>query len=142
MAEGDGVVYNSIRMEMAKILETNEIKMILVAAGYTPDIDTHVGYADVTNECANGLGYTTGGVVLTGKSVTLDPVTDRVLFNCNDVLWASLGTLNPQPAWAIAYDNTITGKTLVSIWEVVKPTNGGDYSLTISDSPAAALIVG
>ena len=145
MAEGDGIVYNQIKESMAKgliNLETDIVKVGLFSASYTPDIDTDTGYATLTNECVNGLGYTTGGETVSSQSVSRDNANDQVLFDCADITWASLGTLSPQPAWAVMYDDTAAGKELIAAWEVVKPTNGGDYTLAISTSPAAAIVIG
>lgn len=41
-------------------------KVALVLDAHTPNFDTHNDVADITNEVANGNGYTTGGKVLTG----------------------------------------------------------------------------
>src|SRR4029077_5259541 len=46
-------------------------------------------YGDLTNEVANANGYTTGGVAVTGHTVT--PVADVTTFDCDDVQWVASG---------------------------------------------------
>lgn len=50
-------------------LDTDTIKVALVSSAYTPS-SAHSVLADITNEVANGNGYTTGGVTLTSLSYT------------------------------------------------------------------------
>lgn len=59
------------------------IKMALVLAAYTPNIDTHEFYSDLTNEMSGG-GYTAGGYALDTKAVNLDTVNDRAEFDADD----------------------------------------------------------
>lgn len=84
-------------------------KIILMATGFTFNKDTHHGYADVSaNELANGNGYTTGGNVLAGVSVTEDDTDDRTEVTWNNSAWtASGGSIGPSPG-AIIYDDTPT----------------------------------
>jgi len=43
---------------------SDTLKVALLTSSYTPDLVAHVHYSDLTNEVANGNGYTTGGVTL------------------------------------------------------------------------------
>lgn len=86
------LIYNSFKRDIANgsiDLDTDTIKVMLVTATYTPDQDTHTKRSDVTNEVANGNGYTTGGEVLANKAVTVDNTNDRALFDADDVVWAT-----------------------------------------------------
>jgi ABC-type lipopolysaccharide export system ATPase subunit len=52
-------------------LTNANIKLALLTKDYTPNLDTHDVWADVSaNEVATGNGYTTGGAAVTGLSVT------------------------------------------------------------------------
>jgi hypothetical protein len=46
-------------------------------------------YGDLTNEHANGNGYTTGGIALTGETWTHSGGTTT--FDCDDVVWTASG---------------------------------------------------
>lgn len=88
---------------------TDTFKCILMASGFTFDPDTHHGYADVSaDELANGNGYTTGGVTLSGVVVTENDSTDLCEITWNNIQWtASGGSIGPTPG-AIIYDDTPT----------------------------------
>lgn len=51
--------------------DSDTIKETLHTATYTPDLAAHKYVSDLTNEVANGGGYTTGGQTVTSCSVTL-----------------------------------------------------------------------
>ncbi len=107
------------------------IKVILVS-GYSPDIDTHSGYANVSgDEYGAGLGYTVGGETLAGQDVTQDDGNDRGVFDGTDLTWTSLGALSPAtPSHTIMYDDTHVSDLLVAYWELgTTATNGGNYTL-------------
>ena len=70
-------------------LKTDTIKLALVASTYTPDMDAHTIWGDVSaNEVASGDGYTTGGETLTG--VTLTRSGALVTFDAADITWSNL----------------------------------------------------
>lgn len=134
MAEGNGFLYNNAKelfMEGVFNLATggHTIKVALVA-GYTPDIDTHTVWADVSANEESGTGYTAGGETLTGQDVTQDNTNDRGVFDGNDVTWTGLNV--GTPSHAIMYDDTPTtpADPLIAYWELgTTATNGGDYTL-------------
>jgi len=134
MAEGNGAIYNNFKEqillgEMDLGNAADVIKMILVS-GYTPDIDAHQVYADVSgDEYGTALGYTANGATLASQAVAQDDANDRATFNGDDVLWAGLGPLVPAtPSHCILYDTTFD--CLIVYWELgTTATNGGDYTL-------------
>jgi len=137
MAQGDGAIYNTFKelvMEGVYNLASggDTIKTILVGA-YTPDIDTHLDYGDVSGtEYATGAGYTELGETLAGQDVTLDTGNDRGKFDGTDETWTSLGPLTPtHPSYAIMYDaDASVAAPLIAYWEVSGTApNGGDYTL-------------
>lgn len=86
------VIYNSFKRDIANgsiDLDTDTIKVMLVTSSYSPNIDTHDKRDDVTNEVANGNGYTTGGATLAGKAVTVDNTNDRAIFDADNVVWST-----------------------------------------------------
>lgn len=86
----------------------NTIKVALVTSSYSPNIDTHTHYDDVTNEVANGNGYTTGGNTLASQAVTVDNTDDEGVFDASDTNWAS-STITARGA--VVYKDTGTAST-------------------------------
>jgi len=122
-------IYNNFKEQLLNgefDLTSDTVRVILVT-GHTPNIDTHVGYADVSGDEVSGTGYTAGGAALAGKSVSQDNTNDRGEFDANDVTWTSLSA--GTPSHAIMYDDTHASNLLIAYWEVTTPTNGGDYTL-------------
>lgn len=84
---------------------TDTIKVMLATSAYTPDQDAHDFRNDVTAvEVANGGGYTTGGVTLSGKSVTYASGTKRTQLKASNISWTITTSLTAR--YAIAYKDT------------------------------------
>ena len=83
-------------------------KIILMASGFTFDIDAHHIYGDVSgSELGEAYGYTTGGNTLANVSVTEDDTDDRTEVTWDNSTWtASGGSIGPSPG-AVIYDNTV-----------------------------------
>lgn len=94
---------------ITQALGSDTHKMILMATGFTFNIDTHDGYANISaSELANGNGYTTGGATMSGLAIAVDDVNDRADATWSNVVWtASGGSIGPSPA-AVIYDDTQT----------------------------------
>ncbi len=69
---------------------------LLVNDSYTPNFDTHDFYNDVTNEIANGGGYTTGGQTLTSTELTIS--SGVLIYDAADLSWASSTIANAMAA--------------------------------------------
>ncbi|MDH3943707.1 MAG: hypothetical protein OEV06_06430 [Anaerolineae bacterium] len=85
--------YNDGKMKLldgAIDLDNDTIKLSLHTSSYSPDIDGHTFFSDISNELAASGNYTAGGKALSGKSVTADDVNDRAVFDGDDVSWAAL----------------------------------------------------
>jgi hypothetical protein len=84
-------IYNSAKRDLANgsiDLDTDTIKVMLVTATYSPNIDTHTKRSDITNE-VSGTGYTSGGAALANKTVTADNTNDRMVFDADDLVWSA-----------------------------------------------------
>lgn len=114
MAAATITFYNDFREALGDgriDLDNDTFKLALCTSSYTPNAETHTGYSDLTNEVANGNGYTTGGETLT--SVTWTQSTATVTFDADDVVWtASGGSITAR--YAILYDDTDTNDCLVA----------------------------
>lgn len=130
MAEGDGTVYNEAKRALLAgeiDLDAHTIKIGLLT-GHTPDVDTHLGWADISGDEVSGTGYTAGGKTLAGKSVVLDSGSDKGVFDATDPEWTGLDAGTPN--YAVMYDDSHANKALVCYWEVDTATNGGNWGLT------------
>jgi len=146
MPEGDIVVYNDLKEQLFKKIHDflNDAITVTLHSGYTPDIDTHQVWADVSaTEYSTGSGYTAGGQTLSNPSVTQDNTNDRALFDADDVTWTSLGPLTPAtPSHAIMWNNTPASPADPLIDYILlgtTATNGGNYTVQWSTSPSAIL---
>jgi hypothetical protein len=69
-------------------LEGVTVNLALATDAYTPNRDTDDFRNDFTAaELANGNGYTTGGVTLTGVTWSYDAASDQVRLDCDDPSW-------------------------------------------------------
>lgn len=111
-------------------LDTDTIKVALVTSSYTPDIDAHEDFADVTNE-VSGTGYTAGGETLT-VTVSQDNTNDRGTVDADDVTW-STATITARGA--VIYKDTGTPATSLLICYVDfgsdKTSTAGDFIYTV-----------
>ena len=115
---------------------TNVYKMILMQPGFVFDQDNHNNYADViADELATGNGYTAGGITLTGISISINDVSNRVEVTFNNAQWnASGGTL--QSSGAIIYnDTTATGDGDDHTDAIVSYKDGGGTLTAVDGTP-------
>lgn len=112
-------------------LDSDTIKVAFATSSYTPDVDAHDFFDDITNE-VTGTGYTAGGYTLANKSVTQDNTNNRAVFDADDltsanttvtfrytIFYKSTGTAGTSPL--ICYidwgtDRVYTAETLVLQW--------------------------
>lgn len=131
MAQGDIVFYNNFKEQLNKkaLDMVNDVIKVTLHTGYTPNIDTHQVWADVSaTEYATGGNYTAGGVTLANKAVTQDDTNDRAKFDADDAAWTSL-TLSPAtPSHAIIRDTT-TDCLIGYVVLGTTATNGGNYTI-------------
>lgn len=92
MAVGTFTLYGAAIEAIAKNtldLDSDTFKAVLLASGYTPVVNTHALYSDLTNELSTASGYTAGGATLTSVAVTRSSGT--VKFDADDVTWTASG---------------------------------------------------
>lgn len=136
MAQGDGTLYNDFKEQVLKAIHdfsADTIKLTLHTS-YTPNIDTHQVWADVSaTEYGTASGYTAGGKTLASVAVSQNNTSDRGEVDATDVTWTSLGPLSPAtPSHAILWNDTPTSPAdpLIGYWELgTTATNGGNYTL-------------
>ena len=136
MAQGDGAIYNNFKEEVMEavfnLASGQDVIQVILVGAYTPDIDNHVDYGDVSGtEYNTGVGYTAKGETLAGQDVTQDDANDRGIFDGTDLTWANLGPLTPNhPTAAIMLDETAATDQLIAYWEVSGTApNGANWTL-------------
>ena len=118
-------------LTMALFLSTSNAETLGVGTGV---------YGDLTNEHANGNGYTTGGIALTGETWTNS--TSTTTFDCDDVTWtASGGSIVAR--FAVIYCNATVNSIVkpllcVSLLDTtpanVTATDGNTFKVAINAS--------
>lgn len=61
------------------------LRVAITTSSHTPLQDTHDAYDDLTNEVANGNGYTTGGKALTNPTLTYNSGTNVWMLDADDM---------------------------------------------------------
>jgi hypothetical protein len=121
----------SLGLQMALFLSTSNADTLSVGTGV---------YGDLTNEHANGNGYTTGGEVLTGEVWTHSGGT--VTFDCDNVVWTASGG-DIVARFAVIYANATLNSIVkpllcVSLLDTtpanVTATNGNTLTVAINAS--------
>jgi len=106
-------MYNSARAYIGDgtiDLNSHTFKVMLTSNSYTPSA-AHTQKSNVTNEVANGNGYTSGGETLT--SVTFNYSGTTATWDADDVSWTgSVGSIGPFRI-AVIYDDTASNDELV-----------------------------
>lgn len=94
--------------------DTDNIKLLLATAAYTPDQDNHVYLSHITGEVAAGNGYVSGGQLITSKSVLWTPATNVFSLLGANVTWDPSSV---SANFAVLYDDspaTTATKPLIS----------------------------
>jgi hypothetical protein len=121
----------SLGLQMALFLSTSNADTLSVGTGV---------YGDLTNEHANGNGYTTGGQALTGEVWTKSGSVST--FDCDNVIWTASGG-DIVARYAVIYcDATVNSivKPLLCVCLLdttpanVTATNGNTLTIAINAS--------
>lgn len=93
-------------------LASDTLRVALFTSSYTPNAD-HTQLSDCgDNQVANGNGYTSGGVEVTG-TITDDDGNNRVVFDISNPEWtASGGSIGPF-RYGVLYDDTSADNLLI-----------------------------
>jgi hypothetical protein len=137
MAAGAWQVFNIAKEKLADgtfDLDTNTFKMALTTdaqalAATFAGTSTNAQYSDLTNEVANGGGYTTGGKTL---SATWVRSTGTITFDCDDQAWTS-STITAK--YAVIYADNAGNDDLLCFCEL---DTGGSVS-TVSGTLTVAI---
>lgn len=82
---------------------SDPVRVMLTLSGYVPDQANHKFKSSVTNEVPGTGGYTTGGQLLTAKTLTAVGGSLYVAFDAADVLWSASTIANA--ARAVMYND-------------------------------------
>lgn len=122
-------VYNSYKKLQQSgtidLLQDN-IKVLLVSGSYTPNIDTHTVTGDIGANQVVGAGYSLGGVLLSGKTLTISTSNDSSTFDASDVVWSS-STITASGAIVYASGASASTSHLISFFDFgsnLTSTNG------------------
>ena len=106
---------------------TDVYKMILMKPGFVFDKANHHCYADVSaSEMITAFGYTVGGSVLAGVSLTIDDVEERAELAWNNIQWTATGGIL-----------TISGAIIID--DTLNTAGGDDYDDGIISYKEAAV---
>jgi len=142
---GTPVVYNQFKLKQhngnAIDLDTDTIKVLIVSSVYIPS-QSHAFVSDISNE-VTGVGYTAGGKVVTGVTLTLDGNTVKWLHD--DITWVAnpSGFTNGRHfIWYHSTGNPSTSKLIMYMSESVNFGNSsGDLTLDGSATTGVLNIV-
>lgn len=115
MAAGKWKLYDTAKLKIAQgiiDLDTHTFKMALFLSTSNCNTLTHDELADLTNQVANGNGYTTGGVAL--SNVVVSNSSGTISFDSDPTTWtASGGSIVAR--FAVIYDDTVAGDPLLCV---------------------------
>jgi hypothetical protein len=138
-AAGRWKVYNKAKYNVGlgniKFDGTHTFKCALFLSTSNCNTLTHDELADLTNQVANGFGYTTGGVTMTTLSWTESGGVATLDFD-NPSWTASGGSITAR--YAVIYDDTASGDLLLAVCVLdstpadVTATTGNPLTITVN----------
>jgi hypothetical protein len=106
---------------------TDTIKVLLTTVTYAEDLDAHDFQNDVTNE-VTGTNYSSGGVALSGKTLTYDSASNESRMDANDPTFTNITVSNIRKAVFYKVVTTSADSPLLFIYVF-----DGDQSVTATD---------
>jgi hypothetical protein len=116
-------------------MESTSVFVLLVTDSYAPDPDVDAFVTDLTNEIANGNGYTTGGKALaaTPSWTVATPAAGQISYDSADPAWAA-STITSAMA-AVLYHTTGSTATdelyLLSDFTTAVSTSNGTLTVQV-----------
>lgn len=101
------VIYNGFLQYIADgtiDLDTNEIMCCILDSNYTPDVDAHDNYGDLTHE-VSGDNYTAGGQALVNSAMTHSDSLNAGVWDADDPEWAAVFITGCR--FAVFYKNAV-----------------------------------
>ena len=120
-------------------LDNATIKCMIVTNTYVPS-QSHAFKSDVTNE-VSGTGYTAGGAAIAG--VTLSIVSNTVVWNFNDIVWAQNAGGFSNGRTYVFYEDTGTPATSKLIGYMTEAADFGNVAgpLTLDVNVATGALI-
>lgn len=118
---------------------STKLKIMLLKNTYTPNQDTHGVLTDISTHEITGTGYTTGGKLLTGVTVTYDSSTKSVKIDAADAVWTS-STLTARYA-VVYYADSAVLNPLIGFIDFGQDISSylGDFSVVFNALGIAAI---
>lgn len=130
------LIYNNLFDNWARgsiDFDTDTFKVLLTTSSYTENKDTHEFRSDVTNEVANGNGYTTGGNTVT-VTVTLDTANDRLDISLGGTTWPASTITARKAVYYKSRGGAATADELVAVNDFGSDVVTSNGTLTLNAS--------
>jgi hypothetical protein len=114
------------------------IKVALFTSSFEPSQDVDESYSSLTNEVANGNGYTTAGATLGTKTSSYVTETNVLSLKAADPSWSN-ATITAR--YAVIYDDTQTGKPVLGYIDFGADITSTNGTFTIPFSTATSGVV-
>ncbi len=79
-------------------LGTDDMRVLLTNSAFVFNADTQEFRSNVEANEVTGTGYTAGGIVLAGESLTQDNTNNRAIFDYTNPIFSNV-TISPAGAW-------------------------------------------
>lgn len=133
-------LYNSGKEAMLTGLnfEADTIKIALLGAAYTPNIDTHRVFEDISANEVSGAGYTAGGTAISNGVVTMDAVNDLAKADADDL---TIPAITVTFQYAVLYKDTGNPATspLIGYWDNESTISTAGKNLKIAPSTSGII---
>ena len=117
---------------------SDTIKIALVESGYVPNFVLDQFFSDLTNEIVGG-GYTAGGETLAGKTISIDAVGLRTVFDADDITAWDGDSFTGAAAAVIYKDTGVAGTSpLIAFLDII-PDQDAPLNLNFDDDGAFSI---
>lgn len=130
MASG---IYNIFKSEVMKksidlVNDTIKVALLNSSHSFSPSSVTNSAWSDVSANEIVGVGYSAGGIALTGKAVTADNVDNEGVFSADNANWPA-STISARHA--VIYNDTTTPKYLIASIDFLETKNSSNGNFLI-----------